>query len=394
MSRYVSASVWALAAALCRWSLHPILGNETRFGFFILFVLFVAWRAGVGPAVWTAVVSLAVILTVFADGLVGQNSAASAVLLVILNYVAPVWFGIYLIESLHRSVVAAQAEAERRRQAEAELEKARCQLRDYAFDLEKTVQIRTAELNEAVGFLENFCYSIAHDLRAPMRAISGFCMILEEEQASELSEASRLHLRKIQEASMRMDRLITSLLDYGHLSHVPLQVGNVDLNEVVNRAVASLRDKLNAVGGTVDVRETLGCAFADAALLESALREIVQNSVQFRNPNEPLRVRIYVKVAEHSVRLWVHDNGVGIPNEYTQKLFKLFQTLEQPESQHVGFGLAFVAKAAERMNGAVGVESAPGKGSAFWIDLPRGDWRQSKAARPEQALLVTERSGA
>jgi signal transduction histidine kinase len=305
----------------------------------------------------------------------------------------PAIIGILLFESLRRIRVRLAAKTARleqevtlRKEAEKQLRAAQEQLREYALNPEKAVRERTSELNEAVGFLEKFCYTIAHDLRAPVRAITGFVNILNDELPQQLSGDAQMSAARLIAATRRMDKLIMDLLEYGHLSHVPQKSVTLSLDRVVGQTLSELGHAIDISKAAVEITAPLGGAWADAHLLQQAVLQLIQNALQFTKPNEPPRIRVWTEQRHSMVRLWIADQGIGIPREYQENIFGPFQTLSAPQVDRTGIGLAIVSKAAERMHAFVGVDSEPGRGSSFWLDLPRQSSEAQVHSRPPELL--------
>jgi signal transduction histidine kinase len=237
--------------------------------------------------------------------------------------------------------------------------------------LEIRVRHRTEELEEAIKELENFTYSIAHDLRAPLRGMAGFADLLIAEQAPKLDPEGQEFLGRIKESASRMDRLICDLLTYSRLARSDIDLDTVDLEALLDGILEEMAQELRARKADVDVRRPLPAVRGNRVTLSQALTNLVSNAVKFVAPGVEPRVTVRAEPKEKSVRLWVEDNGIGIPCEHHDRIFGVFQRLQQEESfPGTGIGLAIVKRATERMGGAVGVESEPGKGSRFWIELP------------------------
>jgi signal transduction histidine kinase len=180
-----------------------------------------------------------------------------------------------------------------------------------------------------------------------------------------------------------MDKLILDLLDYGHISHMSLHFESVSLQKAVARTLRDLHAAIESSHAVVQVDALPDDVRADFQLLQRVLASIIANALQFPKPNEPPRIRIWSEERGGTVRLWVRDEGIGIPPEYQEKVFGPFQTLAAPHPEHTGIGLAIVRKCIERMRGRVGVESKPGSGAAFWIELPLHVTHRSVQHHPE-----------
>ena len=259
-----------------------------------------------------------------------------------------------------------------RKQAEQALQEAKAQLRQYADELEGRVAERTVKLKETIQSLESFCYSIAHDLRSPLRAIQGFTKILKEDFAVGLGDTGEGYANRIITSATRMDQLIQDLLAYGRLSQVELSFTQVSLADVVEKALAQFNDEMKAKNATVEVSLESHHVWANDTVLGQILFNLIHNALKFMAPGVVPQLWIKVTASDDHVRLEVADNGIGIEPVFQEKIFKVFERLHSTEAYPgTGIGLAIVRKGVERMNGRVGVISELGKGSCFWIELPR-----------------------
>jgi len=244
-------------------------------------------------------------------------------------------------------------------------------LHGMACELEAQVAERTAELEESIKFLENFLYSIAHHLRAPLRAINGFTKILMEDYAPAFDDAGRATTQRIRHAAQRMDQLITALLSFGRLSHEELPCQNLNLDQHVEKALGYFADEIIQKDAEIKVGYPLPRVWANPVAIDLILNNLISNALKFVPPERPPRLEIYVQEKPSTVQLWLKDNGIGIEPEHQTRIFDIFERLTDLEMYPgIGLGLAVVRKAAERMGGEVGVQSEPGKGSAFWVELP------------------------
>lgn len=237
----------------------------------------------------------------------------------------------------------------------------------------RELEARTRELKEALGEHEAFTYSVAHDLRAPLRTINSFVQILEADFAGQIAAPGRNLLARILKAGMRMDRLITDLLAYSRLRSEDIELETVELEAVVERVVASLADEIKELGAEVRIMRPIPAAIGHAGMLSQAISNLIRNAAKFTAPGTKAVVVIRGEVREGRTRLWVEDNGIGIEPRFHEKIFSVFQRLHSTDQYAgTGIGLAIVRRAAARSGGATGVESEPGAGSRFWIDLPGG----------------------
>jgi PAS domain S-box-containing protein len=259
-----------------------------------------------------------------------------------------------------------------RRTAEQAIRDARDQLSHQARELERLVAERTAHLEQSLASLEGILYHVAHDLRAPLRAMHGFTSILLKEYAPHFDPAGEEYARRISEAAGRMDRLICDLLEYGRLAHMPLPLSKVPIDQPLHRVLGDLNPEIQSKHAEVEIAKPLPAVWANTTALEAILSNLVSNALKFVHPEQPPRIRIRTREEDGVVRLCVEDNGIGIEPKYQDRVFRVFERLHKTDDYPgTGIGLAIVQKAAQRMNASVGVESTLGQGSTFWVDLPK-----------------------
>lgn len=250
------------------------------------------------------------------------------------------------------------------------LQEAQEKLVMHATELESKVQERTAKLENMVAELEAFSYSLSHDMRAPLRAIQSFSEIVLADYGDRVPNATE-YLRKVISAANRMDRLIQDVLSFARLSRAEITVSSLDVDGLV-RDIIHERPELHSPRAEVRVDGPLLPVLGHDASLTQCLTNLLDNAVKFVAPGVEPKVVIYTRREGDRVRICVRDNGIGIKPENQKRLFAIFQRLHTNDAfDGTGVGLAIVRKAAERMNGSVGVESAEGRGSTFWIELNR-----------------------
>jgi signal transduction histidine kinase len=238
--------------------------------------------------------------------------------------------------------------------------------------LESRIKERTAELEESLHSMETFCYSIAHDLRAPVRALQGFSQALLDDYRTVLDPHGLEYAERICKASHRMDVLISDLLTYGQILHRNIQCTEIDLNPELQTVVQDLGDAIKSRQAEVIVEKKMPSVFAQPTVLHQVLVNLVGNALKFVAPEVRPEIRVSTETRPHDfVRVWIQDNGIGINPTHQERIFQVFERLESGNRfPGTGIGLALVKKGVERMGGHVGVESEPGKGSRFWLDLP------------------------
>ena len=261
--------------------------------------------------------------------------------------------------------------AERKR-VEQELNAARAKLEEQARTLEGQVAERTEHLQATNKSLETLCYSMAHDLRAPNRSVQGFAELLLDEHAHQLDATGREYLRRIAAAAARNDCLILDMLAYGRLGHAPLPRSPQTLEANFKNVLQNLAPEIKAKNASVTMRTPMPKVLANPTALEQVLTNLITNGLKFVPSGVAPVVTIWTSETDEAVRVHVKDNGLGIRREYHEVVFKVFERLHSAKAYPgTGIGLAIVQKAVERMGGTVGVKSELGKGSCFWIELPK-----------------------
>jgi signal transduction histidine kinase len=292
------------------------------------------------------------------------------------------------------------------------------QLREANLDLERRVAERTASLEETINDLEDFSHSITHDLRAPLRAIRSFAEILRSDCGECGRPEAQEHIDRIVTAAARMDKLIQDVLQYSRVARTQMRLVPVDAERLL-RGIIDTYPAFQAPQVEVQIQGHLPRVLGNEAALTQCFSNLLGNAIKFVAPGTRPEVRIWAEPAPGPnaespnaespnaespnaespnakgeerganpegmgreaaaplaprpaslgfVRLWFADNGVGIPKEAQERIFRMFQRLDR-SYDGTGVGLTVVRKAAEKMGGRVGLESEPGRGSQFWLEL-------------------------
>lgn len=238
-------------------------------------------------------------------------------------------------------------------------------------ELEQRVRERTAELQAASAELESFSYSVSHDLRAPLRAVSGFASLLNRRYRDQLDDQGRHYLDTIVESTTNLGVLVDELLDYSRLGRATVRVEPVSIERIVTGIRAIFEGRLEASGGTLRVIEPMALPLADPTLLERILVNLVDNALTYRRPDVAPVVTLSAVCRRNTVTVAVADNGIGIPVDSQEKVFEVFARLHSEGAYPgTGIGLSIVRKAGRLMGSDVTVESVEGEGSTFSLHLP------------------------
>jgi signal transduction histidine kinase len=230
---------------------------------------------------------------------------------------------------------------------------------------------RIIELTETNRELEAFSYSLSHDLRAPLRAINNFTSLVLEDCSANLGANGTDLLKRVISAATRMERLMQDLLALGRVSRRKIRFELIDVQNLLE-AIIGERAEWQSTQAEISIDRSILPMVGDEASLTQCLTNLISNAVKFVAAGVVPRLRIYSQASGDGVRLWVEDNGIGIQNDAHKMIFETFQRIPQStEYEGEGIGLAIVHAAVERMGGNVGLESEPGSGSRFWIELPR-----------------------
>ena len=226
------------------------------------------------------------------------------------------------------------------------------------------------ETEQTNAELESFSYSVSHDLRAPLRAVSGYARMIEEDYADRLDAEGRRYTATIRSEAQRMGRLIDDLLAFSRHGRKPLRLEPVDIVPIAREALADVPAVAHA---RVDVQfDSPPPALADRAMLRQVFVNLLSNAIKFSSRQAEIRIEVGGTSAEKENVYWVRDYGVGFDMRFAEKLFGVFQRLHAvDEFEGTGVGLAIVHRIIQRHGGRVWAEAEEGRGACFYFTLPR-----------------------
>ncbi|KAB2845203.1 MAG: PAS domain S-box protein [Burkholderiales bacterium] len=248
----------------------------------------------------------------------------------------------------------------------SERKEAERRLLALAATLERRVKLRTAAIERAYRELESFSYTVAHDLRAPLRAISGFSQVVQQSEGERMSPAGRELFERVVRNVKKMDELIDDILRYSRSATTRIEIRPVDMDDLVKQVIEDLREQYPHASILL---APLPGAQGDPAMLKQVWSNLIGNALKFSALRDLPRVEIGCRCDEDCV-YYVADNGVGFDMAHAERLFGMFQRLHAGEQfRGTGVGLAIVRRLIERMGGQIWAQSHPGSGATFLFTL-------------------------
>jgi light-regulated signal transduction histidine kinase (bacteriophytochrome) len=237
-------------------------------------------------------------------------------------------------------------------------------------DLERRVIERTEQLQAAVKELEAFSYSVSHDLRAPLRAVTGFANAMLEDYSEGLDDSGRRYLNLIRDNAQNMGQLIDDLLTFSRLGRQQIEPVKVDMASLARSAFDEIR--LINPGRNIEFNVgTLPPAYGDRAMFRQVFANLISNAVKYSRNREVACIEVGTERRERENVYFVKDNGAGFDMRYAHKLFGVFQRLHSSrEFEGTGVGLALVQRIITRHGGRVWAEGKVGEGATFYFSLP------------------------
>jgi two-component system, sensor histidine kinase and response regulator len=219
--------------------------------------------------------------------------------------------------------------------------------------------------------LESFAYSVSHDLRAPLRHITGFAGLLEQNLGNTLDEGNRRDLAAITDAAKQMEQLIEDLLAFSRMARAEMRRTWVDLDDLVDKTLAGMQAEVQG-RNIIWKRSRLPLAQGDAALLKQVFVNLLSNAIKYTRNRNPAEIEIGCNEDEHEFVIHIRDNGAGFDMRYADRLFGVFERLHRvDEFEGTGIGLASVRRIVQRHDGRTWAEGKPDAGATFYFSLPK-----------------------
>ena len=273
----------------------------------------------------------------------------------------------YIISSLARMRGRAEELVDERT---AELVHSQGELEQKIRESESLVEALTSTNEE----LSQFAYVASHDMKEPLRMISNFTSLLEDEYNSKLDENGRLYLKMANESASRMLMLVTDLLEYSRVDRESDRMSVVSSDKQVDFVCEDLRSSIEQYGATIRRETPLPNIIANPVRLKSLFQNLLSNALKYHRDGVPPEISIGAIERDNSWEFYVRDNGIGIEDSYHERIFQPFKRLHSAdEYSGSGVGLAICKKIISAMEGSIWLESTPGTGSCFYFTLRKSD---------------------
>lgn len=224
--------------------------------------------------------------------------------------------------------------------------------------------------------LEQFAYTVSHDLQAPLRTLTSFVRLLQAECGDEVSDDARQYLGFIDTGATQMQELISGLLQFSRASRVELEDDPVDLSEVLKNALAQLHAAIEESSAQIDTPASLPWVKGNQSALIQLFQNLLGNAIKFRREDQPCEIALSIDDgSDDRIVIGVHDNGVGIPDDMAEDVFELFRRLHSDNKRFPGsgMGLSICRKIVERHGGTIWVEKNSQGGTTIWLELYKAE---------------------
>jgi light-regulated signal transduction histidine kinase (bacteriophytochrome) len=230
--------------------------------------------------------------------------------------------------------------------------------------------------------LQQFAYVASHDLQEPLRMVASFLQLLNQRYSKDLSPEAKEYISFAVDGAVRMKQIIEDLLQYSRLETSRRTLAPVDMALAFDSAMLNLRGAITDSGAVVECQSNLGLGIADQGQMVRLLQNLIGNAIKYRHAERTPRVVVSAKQDDEWWTITISDNGLGISDEYYERIFLIFQRLHSNrEFVGTGIGLAICKRIVEHWGGKIWVTSIVGEGSAFHFTLRRADVDQQTSGR-------------
>ncbi len=244
-------------------------------------------------------------------------------------------------------------------------------LKEFNSELEKRVAERTKTLFKINRELEDFSYTVSHDLRAPLRAINGFASLLSKRTHNMLNDEEKHFLHSIKENGLFMGHLIDDLLSFSRMSRIDKNYVSINMNAMIEKILTTQFDSSHRSNMNVEMAN-LPSVKCDQEMIRQVWTNLIDNAIKFSSHQNQIQISIGAKSDSDEIIYYIKDNGIGFDMVYERKIFEIFQRLEDQDTfQGTGVGLAIVQRIINRHGGKVWAKSKPGAGSTFYFSIPK-----------------------
>jgi signal transduction histidine kinase len=227
------------------------------------------------------------------------------------------------------------------------------------------------QLQAKVSELEAFSYGIAHDLRSPLVSIEGFSRLLRDDMLNHDAERVQEDIRLLESGARKMQGFLNSTLEYSRSGHIIELTKDVSFGKIVKEVITEFNEQVSTIGATVSLADKFPRVCVDRTRIKQVLANLIQNSIKYRDKTVPLKIEIGYQPSEGEVVFFVRDNGTGIEESETEKVFDLFYR-GSTEGEGSGVGLAVVKRIIDAHGGKIWVqEGQSGKGTTMCFTLPQ-----------------------
>ncbi|PRY84646.1 sensor histidine kinase [Mongoliibacter ruber] len=238
--------------------------------------------------------------------------------------------------------------------------------------LNRKLKGKSNELESSNSDLEQFAFVISHDLQEPLRMITSFLSQLKRKYDDQLDEKAQQYIFFAVDGAIKMKQIILDLLEFSRVGRFNEPLEEINLNEILKEVCESNKKLIEGTRAQISIKE-LPVILSHRALMTQLFQHLLENSLKFRHENKSPEIEIGVRESQKNYDFWIKDNGIGIDQEYTERIFAIFQRLHTSEKfgGGTGIGLALVKKIIDYYGGSIELDSTEGEGSTFYFSLPK-----------------------